>query len=85
MLGRLAALIVRLYQVTLGRLVPKSCRFTPSCSEFAVQAFRENGLLRGGAQIVWRLMRCQPFARGGVDEVPHTGPIVHLRMRAERG
>lgn len=88
MLGRVAALLVRSYQLTIGRLVPASCRFTPSCSEYAVQALRSNGLIRGGRQAVWRILRCNPFGRAGVDEVPLTGPLFHLwpqKTRIERG
>ena len=88
MLGRAAALLVRLYQLSVGRLMPPSCRFTPSCSEYAIQALRDNGLLRGGAQAVWRILRCNPFTRAGLDEVPETGPLFYLRAhktRTQRG
>ncbi len=88
MLGRAAALLVRLYQLTIGRLVAPSCRFTPSCSEYAISALRANGLIRGGAQAIWRILRCNPYTRAGVDDVPATGPLFRLmrpRMRTERG
>lgn len=90
MIGWAASMLVRLYQVTLGKLLPSSCRFTPSCSEYAIQSLRQNGLLRGSAQTIWRLARCQPFARGGRDDVRITGPVFRLprprtRMRTQRG
>ena len=61
--------LIRLYQATLARVLPQRCRFHPSCSEYAVQALREKGLVRGGAAAVWRLVRCGPWSRGGVDPV----------------
>jgi len=68
-LGRAAALLVRLYQFTLGKYLPSRCRFVPSCSEFAVEALRTNGLLVGGFQTLWRLLRCAPWSAGGFDPV----------------
>lgn len=73
-LGRAAAMVVRAYQFTIGKVLPPRCRFTPSCSEYAVQALRRNGLVIGLAQAVWRLMRCGPWTSGGSDPVkPITG------------
>jgi putative membrane protein insertion efficiency factor len=69
MLGKLAALFVRGYQLTLGKYLPSRCRFYPSCSEYAVEAFRTNGLLVGGFQTAWRLLRCGPWTAGGFDPV----------------
>ena len=48
-----------------------SCRFLPTCSEYAVEAVRERGIIVGGALATWRLLRCQPLCRGGYDPVPH--------------
>jgi uncharacterized protein len=87
-IGRAAAMLVRLYQLTLGRLVAPSCRFSPSCSEYAIQALRANGFLRGGTQAALRILRCNPFTRAGVDEVPQTGPLFRLarpKMRTHSG
>ena len=61
--------LIRLYQRTLAPMMPQRCRFHPSCSEYAVQSLRENGLIRGGAAAGWRLMRCGPWNRGGLDPV----------------
>jgi putative membrane protein insertion efficiency factor len=55
------------YKRYLSPLLPRSCRFTPTCSEYARLALLKQGLLRGGAQTVLRLARCQPFHPGGVD------------------
>jgi putative membrane protein insertion efficiency factor len=71
-LPRWAALLpIRLYQLTLSRLVPSdTCRFTPTCSHYAFQAIYKHGLIRGGGLAVYRLVRCQPFCAGGYDPVP---------------
>lgn len=61
--------MIRVYQATLARWLPQRCRFYPSCSEYAVLALREKGLVRGGAAAIWRLVRCGPWSRGGVDPV----------------
>lgn len=48
-----------------------TCRFLPTCSEYAVEAVRERGIVVGGALAAWRIARCHPFCRGGYDPVPH--------------
>lgn len=63
--------VIRLYQLTLSRLMPAgSCRFYPSCSHYGYQAVYRHGLLKGGWLATWRVLRCQPFSRGGYDPVP---------------
>lgn len=61
--------LVRLYQLTLSRLLPSSCRFYPSCSEYTRQAIERYGLRRGVWLGVQRLSRCHPFNPGGYDPV----------------
>ena len=62
--------LLRIYRRFLSPLKPPMCRFHPTCSQYAIEAFSEHGVLRGGALTLWRLLRCQPFARGGYDPVP---------------
>ena len=69
-LRRLAILPIRLYQWTLSPLLPRSCRFTPSCSEYAVQALEKHGAFKGGWLAVKRLLRCHPWGGRGFDPVP---------------
>lgn len=64
---RLLLLLVRLYQLSLSRLMPDVCRFEPTCSEYARLALIRYGALKGSAKAVGRVLRCQPFHPGGVD------------------
>jgi putative membrane protein insertion efficiency factor len=56
-----------LYRRFLSPLAPPSCRFTPTCSRYAIDSLRRYGLIRGGWLAFWRLLRCNPFTRGGYD------------------
>ncbi|HXO22770.1 MAG TPA: membrane protein insertion efficiency factor YidD [Thermoanaerobaculia bacterium] len=64
---RLAIAFLTLYKRRISPLLPRSCRFTPTCSEYASLALRKYGLLRGGTRAAGRLLRCHPFHPGGVD------------------
>ncbi len=58
---------VRLYQRVISPVIPRRCKYHPSCSEYAVQSIRRFGILRGLVLAAWRLMRCNPWSHGGVD------------------
>ncbi len=62
--------LVRLYRLTLGGWLGGQCRFYPTCSHYAEQAVRTHGALRGTLMATWRVARCGPFTKGGVDHVP---------------
>lgn len=62
--------LVQLYQRTISPLLGPVCRYYPSCSAYAVTALERYGPLRGSWLVALRLLRCNPFARGGVDHVP---------------
>jgi hypothetical protein len=62
--------LIKLYRNTLSKIIPPSCRFTPSCSVYAITAIERFGALKGGFLSVKRIARCNPFSAGGVDEVP---------------
>ena len=62
--------LIKVYQRTLSRVMPSSCRFYPSCSEYGVQAIQKYGFFKGGWLTVKRIGRCQPFHPGGYDPVP---------------
>jgi uncharacterized protein len=64
----LAIVPIRLYQTLVSPLLPAgTCKYHPSCSEYAALAIRKHGVLRGGAMAAWRLLRCNPWSMGGVD------------------
>ena len=66
-------LLVRMYQVTLRPFVGGHCRFCPTCSDYALEALRIHGAVRGGWLSVRRLLRCHPFGGAGFDPVPPRG------------
>lgn len=75
--AKLAVLqILRGYKWAISPMLPPSCRFVPTCSEYAMEAIDRYGVLRGALMAVLRLLRCHPLARGGYDpvvkEAPHT-------------
>ena len=62
--------LIKLYQKTLSKALPgNTCRFYPSCSHYTYQAIYKYGLLRGGLMGSWRILRCNPFSKGGFDPV----------------
>ena len=64
----LAIAPIRLYQLTISRLLPaNTCKYHPSCSEYAVLAIRKHGVFKGVGMAAWRLLRCNPWSMGGVD------------------
>ncbi len=67
---KIALLLIRLYQKTISRALPPSCRFTPSCSHYGYEAIEKYGLLKGGWLAVKRVGRCHPLTPGGYDPVP---------------
>ncbi len=62
--------VIKLYQRFLSPLLPPSCRFVPSCSDYAYEAIEKYGLLKGGWLGIKRISRCHPFNAGGYDPVP---------------
>jgi putative membrane protein insertion efficiency factor len=62
--------LIRLYQMTLSKMLPPSCRFTPSCSHYGYEAIAKYGAIKGGWLAVKRVARCHPFNPGGYDPVP---------------
>jgi uncharacterized protein len=65
---------VRAYQVAVRPLMGPCCRFHPGCSEYAVEAIRIHGALRGGVMAAGRVLRCNPWHPGGLDPVPPRRP-----------
>ncbi|MEL0274466.1 MAG: membrane protein insertion efficiency factor YidD [Flavobacteriaceae bacterium] len=63
-------LLIRAYQSLISPLLPPSCRFTPSCSHYGIEALQKHGLIRGSYLTINRILRCHPWSKGGYDPVP---------------
>ena len=68
--ARLLTLPIIAYRRWISPALPARCRFYPSCSAYALEAISTHGVFRGLRLAIWRLLRCQPFNRGGYDPVP---------------
>ena len=62
--------LVKFYQLCISPFTPPSCRFTPTCSQYAEEALAVHGALWGSVLSIWRVLRCNPFGKGGFDPVP---------------
>lgn len=83
-LPRLALVgLVRLYQMAVSPHLPASCRFTPTCSQYAILALREYGAARGTVLAVWRILRCNPWGGHGYDPPRWFGETLRAEARAE--
>ena len=67
MVKRLVISLVRFYQKAISPLFPSSCRYYPTCSTYTIMAIEKYGLLKGGLKAVWRILRCNPWSKGGID------------------
>lgn len=67
---------LRAYKWLLSPMLPPSCRYVPTCSEYAMEAVERFGALRGGVKAALRVLRCHPFARGGFDPVVGRSSLV---------
>ncbi len=74
LVSSLLTLLVRAYQLVLRPILPPACKFVPSCSDYAIEALRTHGVLRGTKLAAWRILRCNPFTAGGYDPVPPLSP-----------
>jgi putative membrane protein insertion efficiency factor len=77
----LALGLLRLYKRWISPSFPPSCRYVPTCSEYGMEAIERYGALRGGAMAAWRVLRCHPFAKGGLDPVVKDG-VARIELRS---
>jgi len=68
--ARLISLLIRLYRRAISPVLPRRCRYEPTCSAYALDAVVQHGALRGGWMALARIGRCHPWAPGGIDRVP---------------
>ncbi len=79
----LCVFLIRGYQVTLGPMMAGSCRFAPTCSHYAIEAYRVWGPVRGSWLTLWRIARCHPLGGSGWDPVPLRVRDAHSQSPAE--
>ncbi len=73
---------IRFYQKRISPLKPSgTCKYIPTCSEYAVQALEKHGAFKGTVLAVWRILRCNPFSEGGLDPVPEEWPGKRVSRR----
>jgi putative membrane protein insertion efficiency factor len=70
MIARALVALIRFYQKRISPYVRPCCKYYPTCSCYALEAIHRHGALKGGALALWRILRCNPFSRGGYDPVP---------------
>ena len=70
MMKKITLMLIKGYRLFISPLFPPSCRFQPTCSQYALDAVEEYGALKGGWLAIKRILRCHPFAEGGYDPVP---------------
>jgi len=59
--------LVRVYKAAISPFLGRNCRFYPSCSDYTIQAIQKHGSIKGSMMAVWRIFRCNPFNKGGID------------------
>ncbi len=67
---RILLALLRFYKRYISPLLPDACIYTPTCSEYAMEAIQKHGVIKGTGLAIWRILRCNPFAKGGYDPVP---------------
>jgi len=79
-MNRVLIACIKVYQYTLSPMLGQRCRYYPSCSNYAIEAIRVHGPIRGVGLGTWRILRCNPFSAGGLDPVP---PRRHRHVSAD--
>lgn len=74
---RIFIILIRGYQLLISPVLPPSCRFEPTCSNYAIEAVQRHGIFKGGWLALRRVGRCHPFSAGGYDPVPGTKHCCH--------
>ncbi|MDY6308935.1 MAG: membrane protein insertion efficiency factor YidD [Lachnospiraceae bacterium] len=70
MVTRFFILMIRFYQRFISPYIGRHCKYTPTCSQYAIEALQKYGCIRGSLLAIWRILRCNPFSKGGYDPVP---------------
>lgn len=70
--------LINTYRKHISPYIPRSCRFYPTCSQYAIEAIERFGISKGAILAAWRVLRCNPFSKGGYDPVPQCRDMVSL-------
>lgn len=76
--GYVLIIPIRMYQRFISPCLPARCKYYPSCSHYAVRAIKIHGAIKGSVLAVWRILRCNPWSRGGVDYVPGKFEVIYF-------
>lgn len=79
MINNVMKKIIRFYQKHISVLHKPCCRYIPTCSNYALQAYEKHGFIKGTILSVYRILRCNPFSKGGYDPVPDKFYIIKIR------
>ena len=80
----LAELIIKFYRKFISPLFPARCKYYPSCSKYALDAYKMHGFFKGTLLTVWRILRCTPWSLGGVDHVPERITRDYFRIKKNK-
>lgn len=61
--------LIKFYRKSISPMTPPSCKYIPTCSQYALEAIEKYGAIKGGVMSIWRIIRCNPFSKGGFDPV----------------
>lgn len=75
--------VIKVYQWTISPLLGPRCKYYPSCSNYGLEAVRRHGAVTGFVLAAWRVLRCNPWSHGGIDDVPHKGEPLFTRGSIE--
>ena len=70
MIKKIMIFLIHCYQKYLSPLKRTKCPYIPSCSNYAIEALKKHGIFKGSLLAIWRILRCNPFSKGGYDPVP---------------
>lgn len=77
----LMRLLIKFYRKFISPLFPPRCKYYPSCSQYALDAYEKHGFFKGTLLSVWRLLRCNPWSLGGVDYVPERVTVDYFKVK----
>lgn len=81
---RIIEFIIRVYQKFISPLKKPCCRYYPTCSQYAYEAVKRHGVIKGSILAVWRILRCNPYSGGGIDYVPEKFHLYTLKSEMRR-